>query len=122
MSEAIASYRSDLEYLLASPHLPSNPDAVRSGGIFIAGVALMSDYRRLFITNQGYVGIGSDIVRNGDVCCVVSGCRVPYVLRSTGRTSYLVVGEAFVHGVMNGELVRRSRWTLSRPYTRLAIE
>lgn len=121
-SETAADYRRDLELLLASSHLQSHPEAASSGGMYVAGVTLMSDCRRLFITRRGYVGCGPDVMRKGDVCCVISGCRVPYVLRHTERGSFLLVGEAFIQGAMSGELVRRSRWTLLRPYRRLALE
>lgn len=122
MSEAAASYRSDIGFLLASPHLRSDPQAVGSGGTYIAAVAPMSDCRRLFITHKGYVGIGPDVVRKEDICCIISGCRVPCVLRSTGRGSYLLVGETFVQGAMSGELLRPYRWSLSRPYREIALE
>ena len=122
MSEAVSSYRSDLEYLLARPHLPSDPQEVDSAGTYVAAVTLMSDFRRLFITHQGYVGIGPNVVRKGDICCIISGCRVPYVLRSTGRGSYLLVGETYIQGAMSGELLRPYRWTLSRPYRKIALE
>jgi hypothetical protein len=45
----------------------------------------------------------------GDVCCVVEGMDVPIVLRRTERGTWKFVGEAFVMGVMEGELMGKGR-------------
>lgn len=61
--------------------------------------------RCLFATDKGGFGIGPLITRPGDVCCVFFGADVAFVLRPTSGTSgYRLLGEAFVHGVMNGEI------------------
>jgi len=62
--------------------------------------------RRLFVTRGGRIGIGPEIAIAGDVCCIVSGAEVPYVLRSCGPFGYLLVGESYVDGTMNGEAVK----------------
>ena len=43
--------------------------------------------------------------QKGDVVCILLGCSVPVLLRpSTDQKScYEVVGESYVHGVMEGE-------------------
>ena len=72
--------------------------------------------RRFFITNkQEYYGLGPAIVRGGDVCCVLVGGSVPYILRpvddssvTTGSDSlrrYKLVGECYIDGVMRGEIL-----------------
>lgn len=61
--------------------------------------------RCLFATNKGGFGIGPLITRPGDVCCVIFGADVPFVLRpSADISAFRLLGEAFVHGVMNGEV------------------
>lgn len=61
--------------------------------------------RCLFATAKGGFGIGPLITRSGDVCCVIFGADVAFVLRPTsGSSEYRLLGESFVHGVMNGEI------------------
>lgn len=60
-------------------------------------------FRRPFLSEKGFVGLGSEILEVGDVICVLLGARLPYILRERGDGSFRVVGEAYVHGVMYGE-------------------
>ncbi|KAH7379565.1 hypothetical protein BKA66DRAFT_466288, partial [Pyrenochaeta sp. MPI-SDFR-AT-0127] len=63
--------------------------------------------RRLFTTRNGYMGLGPGIVEPGDVVVLIAGARTPYILRplvgQDSPTRYSFIGEAYVHGVMNGE-------------------
>jgi hypothetical protein len=52
-----------------------------------------------------------------DVICLISGARVPYVFRPAPKSRcksensllrYHLVGEAYVHGVMDGNLIGRN--------------
>ncbi|OCT51464.1 hypothetical protein CLCR_08162 [Cladophialophora carrionii] len=72
--------------------------------------------RRFFRTSRGYYGVGHREVEAGDACCVFRGANVPFVIRkvmadsnagdSTAAISdhYVLVGEAYMHGIMRGEL------------------
>ncbi|KAK2023185.1 HET-domain-containing protein [Colletotrichum zoysiae] len=62
--------------------------------------------RRFFITDKGYFGLGHLSLEPGDAVCIILGGDVVYGLRegSKGRWSY--VGECYVHGAMDGEVVR----------------
>lgn len=60
--------------------------------------------RRFFITKDGRMGLGPPEIQLNDRIAILKGCHVPLVLRETG--SYMVlVGEAYVSAMMNGELV-----------------
>lgn len=61
--------------------------------------------RRLARTAGERLGLAPHLARAGDVCCVVRGVDVPVVLRPTARGAYRLVGEAYVNGVMDGELM-----------------
>jgi hypothetical protein len=61
--------------------------------------------QRPFISVQGYVGLAPDHVREGDVVVIFVDAKLPHVLRDNGNGTYRLVGEAYVHGVMNGELL-----------------
>jgi hypothetical protein len=64
---------------------------------------------RPFITKQGYFRIGTLCLRTGDVASVVPGCPVPLILRRIeGSEHFLLVGGAYVHGFMNGEILERA--------------
>ena len=60
--------------------------------------------RRPFISTKGYVGLAPFHSDPADVICVLYGCVVPFVLRKNGLR-YNLIGEAYVHGIMDGEFV-----------------
>ncbi len=65
--------------------------------------------RSFAVTNEGYVAMVPKGTRSGDIICTIWGAQVPFVLRSRGSTadgrpeSYHLVGECYVHGMMDGE-------------------
>jgi hypothetical protein len=63
--------------------------------------------RRLITTNEGHIGMGPCRVRKGDRICVLLGCSIPLILRPCeGQSSYQVVGECYLHGFMDGEVLK----------------
>lgn len=63
--------------------------------------------RELFITTQGYMGLCSAGVEKGDLVSILLGCDMPILLRERDKSHYLrVIGEAYVHGIMDGEAVK----------------
>jgi hypothetical protein len=71
-----------------------------------------------FITEQGYIGIGPPTTLPGDEVWVLFGGNVPFILRAwEGKDTSLsadgivrkFVGDAYVHGIMDGEVVRNSQ-------------
>ena len=63
-----------------------------------------TDQRTFFGTQKGYFGLGPADLAEGDLVCVLFGCSVPHLLRKKGN-GYLLVGEAYVHGIMDGEAI-----------------
>lgn len=60
--------------------------------------------RVAFSTETGYIGLGHPDTVIGDELHLIQGSDTPFILRkSDGR--YELVGEAYVHGIMDGELV-----------------
>ncbi|CAM1510975.1 Fc.00g084880.m01.CDS01 [Cosmosporella sp. VM-42] len=57
---------------------------------------------RPFLTNNGYLGLGSESLYKGDDVWIVPGSPVPLVLRPAAD-AWRVVGGAYVHGFMHGE-------------------
>jgi hypothetical protein len=60
--------------------------------------------RRFFITKRGFFGLGPSTLKEGDVCSVLFGATVPFILRRK-ETGYDLLGEAYLHGIMRGEAV-----------------
>jgi hypothetical protein len=59
---------------------------------------------RLIRTSSNYLGLATTSVREGDTVWIISGSRVPLVLREAGPTNtYSLVGGAYIHGLMRGE-------------------
>jgi hypothetical protein len=66
--------------------------------------------RRLTVTNEGLVGASPCRAREGDTIAVLYGCSIPLVLRKRGgREAWQVIGEAYVHGFMSGEIAEHLR-------------
>ena len=65
-------------------------------------------HRALFTTKRGYLGLGPELLQPGDVVSVLYGGKVPYILRPKDG-HYLLVGDAYVHGIMDGEAVQQCR-------------
>ncbi|CAI0649432.1 unnamed protein product [Colletotrichum noveboracense] len=71
---------------------------------------IMLTGRRLFTTRSGLLGIGPRSLFQETNCVyqvhIMKGAKLPYVLASYDDGTYRLIGEAYVHGVMNGELLK----------------
>jgi hypothetical protein len=87
---------------------------------FLETATAVCERRRLFVTLNGFLGLGPDTVQEGDILAVLAGGDVPYLLRHIQKGTklprvadapcdasnrYLLVGECFVQGLMDGEAV-----------------
>jgi hypothetical protein len=58
------------------------------------------------------LGLAPQSVMEGDSICIVYGCSVPVVLRKVfpdgteGKYYYELIGECYIHGMMDGEAFR----------------
>ncbi|KAH7088077.1 HET domain-containing protein [Paraphoma chrysanthemicola] len=64
--------------------------------------------RSFVVTENGRVGIGPLGTRPGDLVAVIFGGGVPYIIRQEG-SSFLVVGETYIYGLMSGEAIEEWR-------------
>ncbi|CAM6085744.1 unnamed protein product [Calypogeia fissa] len=62
--------------------------------------------RRPFVTNQRYVGQGTPLIQVGDIVAVLIGSKAPFIVRIDEENHYQLVGEAYVHGIIDGEAIR----------------
>lgn len=75
------------------------------GVLYIIEQALTAcQCRSFFKSSRGYYGLGPEVAEVGDVICILFGSSVPFVLRPNGTSGqWKLVGECYVHGIMNGE-------------------
>lgn len=59
--------------------------------------------RRLFITDTGHIGLGPQSSRESDSICVLSGSRMPMILRPAAA-DFEVVGPGYIDDMMQGEV------------------
>jgi hypothetical protein len=65
--------------------------------------------RKFFVTRQGRFGIGPAALKKGHICATVFGARLPFALARSGspeESSFLLLGEVYLHGMMRGEAVK----------------
>ncbi|KAF2033769.1 HET-domain-containing protein [Setomelanomma holmii] len=61
------------------------------------------DGLKLFATQNGYIGCGTGMLGVQDEVYVMYGGATPHVLRQDGKNGYQFLGEAYIHGYMEGE-------------------
>ncbi|RSL50395.1 hypothetical protein CEP54_011967 [Fusarium duplospermum] len=69
--------------------------------------------KRGFTTDTGLIGLGSRDIQVGDSISVLKGGRMPFILRKVegpgGGVAYQYIGHAYVHGIMDGEVMEEVR-------------
>ena len=75
------------------------------GGLVESSLLTMAEGRRFCRTEAGRLGQIPAEAEVGDLCAVIMGAEVPYILRpSLARSgAYMLVGDCFLFGVMQGE-------------------
>ena len=59
--------------------------------------------RRSFVSLNGRIGLGPQSLQPGDSVAEIAGTDVPFALRRREDGGYQLVGEVYMHGVMDGE-------------------
>ncbi|KAF1995054.1 hypothetical protein P154DRAFT_379511, partial [Amniculicola lignicola CBS 123094] len=60
----------------------------------------------LCFTKNGYLGLVPGDAKVGDEVCVFHGGATPFILRKKeSKNSYVLIGEAYIHGIMHGEVM-----------------
>jgi hypothetical protein len=64
---------------------------------------------RLFLTEKGRIGLAprGELIEVGDVCCVIFGASVPFLLTPAKEGRHKLISECYIHGVMGGEGMER---------------
>ncbi|KAK4249333.1 heterokaryon incompatibility protein-domain-containing protein [Corynascus novoguineensis] len=72
---------------------------------FTATMKAVCSGRPYISTKKGLLGLGCPGAQVGDVVCVLYGTTVPYVLRPRSDGAMSFVGDAYIHGAMDGEAI-----------------
>ncbi|PMD47176.1 HET-domain-containing protein [Hyaloscypha variabilis F] len=75
-----------------------------------SNAAIMICLNRSFVTtSNGYLALVPRLTVPGHLVCVLRGGNVPFILKSREDGYFELVGEAYVHGIMDGEFVRSAQ-------------
>lgn len=77
----------------------------QKASLFECFALLFANYKKVFATDTGFVGSAHRDVHPGQTVWILSSCPAPVVLRPAGHGAFRLVGEAYVHGAMNGALI-----------------
>ncbi|KAL7906557.1 HET domain-containing protein [Trichoderma velutinum] len=127
-----------LEQLRSSKH--HLPEILHKWPAYVELVTITMRGRSLMLMESGYVGICDTNAQAGDVVCILSDTRIPFILRKKNLASdvaakssssltnrdiptedvFELLGDAYVHALMNGEaaegLGKRLETSLHRLY------
>jgi hypothetical protein len=87
--------------IMAAPH-HGDGDTVRQ---FVEAYEFRHRGICFFHTDNGYIGMCRPGTTPGDLVFLLHGGKVPYTLRKNGDSTYNFIGESYVHGVMQGQLM-----------------
>jgi hypothetical protein len=80
------------------------------GGFSLANAtSKMLKGRRYMVSSDGFMALGPDEAQIGDWIFIIPGSEVPLLLRSLGDAGFILVGEIYVHGIMDGEIWQWAR-------------
>ncbi|PPQ91384.1 hypothetical protein CVT25_004151 [Psilocybe cyanescens] len=77
--------------------------------LFQGRMAILASERAFIITDRGFLGMAPDESRPGDVVCVLQGGEVPFVLRPQENDCWELIGECYLHGIMEGKAVKKAK-------------
>ncbi|PHH84784.1 hypothetical protein CDD83_1400 [Cordyceps sp. RAO-2017] len=71
---------------------------------YLTSFSIMGNRYSLCVTEHRLMGLLPLLTQVGDIVVVFLGCNAPFVIRPAEREGcYRLVGECYVHGIMNGE-------------------
>ncbi|KAF8851221.1 hypothetical protein BDZ45DRAFT_155158 [Acephala macrosclerotiorum] len=103
---------------LSTGALMENPDTPSTMVTFLKRVQEVV-WNRKFLRSKGFhhdggekrlFGLAPTSAQEGDLICILFGCSVPVILRRVGPPDdhfYYLIGEAYVHGIMDGEALSK---------------
>jgi hypothetical protein len=84
--------------------------------LFSRALGFAAAHRRFFTTRNGHIGLTSPDSLPGDRVCIFLGGDTPFIIRENAPASaekgtrvWSLVGEAYVHGLMDGETLNKGK-------------
>ncbi len=102
------------EWLSKDLGLPvSDPLRFNDNGLSELWPPFLIGVRQLVLSDKGYIGLAPRGVREGDLICCFTGANVPFILRQPNLSvgEFVLVGEAYIYGLMEGEAFDGVDWT-----------
>ncbi|KAE9373731.1 hypothetical protein N431DRAFT_557726 [Stipitochalara longipes BDJ] len=85
--------------------LPRRHNEERKSHRYNQTIRLAIKSRRFILSKLGYMSLGPLALKANDMICVLRGCDVPVVIREE-HSHHLFIGECFVWGLMDGEVIK----------------
>lgn len=80
------------------------------GGIIEHSILALISALRFCTTKEQRFGQVNKETKPGDLICVLLGAEVPYILRLNKTGNYKLIGECYLHGVMQGETLTDEKY------------
>ncbi|RYN17801.1 hypothetical protein AA0113_g12142 [Alternaria arborescens] len=93
----------DMTGSCVGPFQESWPIALRPGLFDSKTFKGFTKKRNLFISQDGFLGLGPPRLKMGDIVCLLFGGAMPYALRKLESERYEFLGYCLVYGIMSGE-------------------
>ncbi|KAI0391235.1 HET-domain-containing protein [Xylariaceae sp. FL0594] len=74
-------------------------------------ITAKSSGRLPFLTGKGHLGLSRENIHKGDCITIFQGAQVPYLLRPQADGTYQLISEAYVDGIMDGEMAMGIHYT-----------
>lgn len=67
---------------------------------------LVCSGRRFYLSKKGYMGLAPAQTREDDLISIFLGLSSPVIIRREDDDCYIIIGECYVQGIMNGEAMK----------------
>jgi hypothetical protein len=85
-------------------------DSLRGANFEAMSLGRCAAGRRFCSTKNGHLGMIPVMARNGDLVCLFIGGLTPFVIRPKTDGIYQLIGECYIHCMMNGEILELSNF------------
>ena len=84
-------------------YFSQKPTSTKTAYPLAHAIDVMSVGKRFCVTQEGFVGLVPWRAEPGDIICVFMGSTVPFAIRRRANGNYTLIGECYIHGLMDGE-------------------
>lgn len=93
----------------------SRAQSVRTAWMIVSFMLTALSNHAVFITSQGYLGMGPALTEMGDSVVIFGGSQTHFMLRKVGHAGvakdFCILGDCYLHGFMYGELLTEEHQT-----------